>query len=433
MLRPPASSVPSGRRALVFNSGWLLAEKGIRLVVGQALVTMLLARYLGPADFGVFNFAIALVALFGSLAGLGLEEILVRELVRRPAAEHPLYLATVWRLKMIGAVVAALLALGVAAILRADEPRVWGVVALLAGGLLFTPWDVFDTWFQSQSRFGPAVAARLVAFLLSAAARVGIVLAGEPLWMLAAAVALEPLGAAIGLAVAGRRAGARRVALPVDKQLTGTLLAEGWPLLLSGLFVLATMQFDKVLVGLIAGYETAGYYAAATRLTELFYAVPVALGAAAIPALARRRQTDRAGYWQAARWLLIALAGIGTAVAALIAWRADDLIHTAYGDRYQMAVAPLAAHVWSLGFVFIVSLRGRLLVLEGKGSWLPALTGTAALANIALNLWWVPRYGATGAGWAATTAWGFSALLVPLLFPPIRPLVREFFGAPAKS
>jgi Na+-driven multidrug efflux pump len=89
-------------------------------------------------------------------------------------------------------------------------------------------------------------------------------------------------------------------------------------------------------------------------------------------------------------------------------------------------------HVWSLGFVFLVSLRGRLLVLEGLSQWMPALAAATAGLNLALNVWLIPRLGVVGAAWAATTAWGFSALLAPVLFPPIRQRLREFWAAPAK-
>ena len=79
----PVPTLPTNWRAVLFNSGALLAERALRLVIGQLAITALLARYLGPEQFGLLQWAVAIVALGAALAGLGLEEILVRELVCR--------------------------------------------------------------------------------------------------------------------------------------------------------------------------------------------------------------------------------------------------------------------------------------------------------------------------------------------------------------
>ena len=48
------------------------------------MVSIFVARYLGRSDFGLFSYALAFVTIFQVPATLGLEEILVRELVRTP-------------------------------------------------------------------------------------------------------------------------------------------------------------------------------------------------------------------------------------------------------------------------------------------------------------------------------------------------------------
>src|SRR5438132_9740832 len=65
------------------NLGWLMADRILRLGVGL-IVGIWVARYLGPERFGIYNYAIAFVAMFSVLATLGLESIVVRDMVRAP-------------------------------------------------------------------------------------------------------------------------------------------------------------------------------------------------------------------------------------------------------------------------------------------------------------------------------------------------------------
>ena len=70
-----------GFKKYFFNTGWLMADKVLRLFVGL-FVGVYVARYLGPEKFGVLNFAMSFVALFGAFAKLGLDGIVVRNAVQ---------------------------------------------------------------------------------------------------------------------------------------------------------------------------------------------------------------------------------------------------------------------------------------------------------------------------------------------------------------
>ena len=65
------------------NTAWILGEKVLSLGLGF-VVTVLIARYLGPDEFGTLAYAISLVALFGISGHLGLHGLVVREIVKQP-------------------------------------------------------------------------------------------------------------------------------------------------------------------------------------------------------------------------------------------------------------------------------------------------------------------------------------------------------------
>jgi PST family polysaccharide transporter len=70
----------AGLLAAIHNFGWIFSEKIIRGVLG-VLVGAWVARYLGPSEFGELSYAIAFITIFQAIANLGLDGIVVREVV----------------------------------------------------------------------------------------------------------------------------------------------------------------------------------------------------------------------------------------------------------------------------------------------------------------------------------------------------------------
>ena len=72
-----------GFRKYFKNTSWLLGERILRMAI-SLFVGIYVARYLGPERYGLLSYALSFVWLFSSLASFGLDDILVRELVKLP-------------------------------------------------------------------------------------------------------------------------------------------------------------------------------------------------------------------------------------------------------------------------------------------------------------------------------------------------------------
>lgn len=424
---PPAGAPP--RASWRVNFLWLLAERSWRMVLGLA-VSLLVTRYLGPADLGLFSYVTSLCAILGTAATLGIDDVLARELVRHPAAARPL-LATALRLKLTGAAAAYVLVLALGWWWRPGDLPALGLLAWVAVGFFFAPADVVDLWYQSRERMKPPVIARQVAMVASAVLRLGLVAAGAPLWCFAAAVAVETGLTAAGFAWLWWRGDARPGPAPAgtDAGLSaGRMIREGAPLLLSGFMVVITLHCDRLLLVRLAGETAAGVYAAAARLTEMMHVLPVALGAAFLPRFAALHAGDPAAYLQASRKagliLLAATGGLALGCSLL----APRVIPVLLGEAYRPSAAVWQIQVWTLVFIALVSIRSRLWVVERHTDWILVISTVTAALNIAGNCWLVPRFGAIGAAWAAVLAWGASALLLPWLAPGPARFMRRWCG-----
>lgn len=140
-----------GRVALqkiLANTGWLFIDKIIRMGVGL-LVGIWVARYLGPEQFGLYNYALSFVALFSALATLGLDGIVVRDIVRDPSCKDET-LGTAFVLKLIGGGLTFLFVVGANSLLRPHDRLTQWLVGIIALGTIFQAFDTIDFWFQSQ-------------------------------------------------------------------------------------------------------------------------------------------------------------------------------------------------------------------------------------------------------------------------------------------
>ena len=129
------------------NTSWLFAEKILRMVVGL-LVGVWVARYLGPEKFGLLSYALSFVGLFSIVATFGLDEIVVREIVKDESRRDGLIGTAFW-LKLFGAFV-VLLALAFAVKFTSNDDNTNILVFIIASALIFQSFNVVDFYFQSK-------------------------------------------------------------------------------------------------------------------------------------------------------------------------------------------------------------------------------------------------------------------------------------------
>ena len=130
------------------NTSWLLGERILRMTI-SLFVGIYVARYLGPERYGLLSYALSFVLLFSALASLGLDDILVRELVNHPDKRQNL-LGTVFWLKVFGTVV---MGTAISAVLqfKAEDQQTYWMIALITFGFLFQATNVVDFFFSISS------------------------------------------------------------------------------------------------------------------------------------------------------------------------------------------------------------------------------------------------------------------------------------------
>ena len=384
-----------GLQQAVGNTGWLLLDRVFRMALGL-VIGIWMARALGPVKFGQFNYALAFVALFSAVSNLGLDGVVVRNLVNAPEAVNQT-LGSALLLKLAGSVAAIILCMGSVVLVNPGDSGIHVLVAVISLGLLFQSFDVIDLWFQSRVVSKYAVIARLPSFLVFTAARISLILTALSLTMFAWAQTLEILFSAIGLLVVYRHLGGHVADWRPRYDMALALISECWPLIFSSLSVMLYMKVDIVMLGKISGDRSVGIYSAATRLSEGFYFIPMIIASSVAPMLLRARARSPEQYMEGLFRLYILMVRMSLAIAVPLAVVSPLLIGLLFGGDFSEASAVLRVHIWAAIAVFLGVASSQFLVNEGLQKLSLCRTLIGLVINIVLNLFLIPYFGAVGA------------------------------------
>jgi len=400
----------SGDGKVVRNISWLFLDRVLRLGVGL-VVWSWMARYLGAESFGLLNFAIALFVMFSVVAGLGLHDVVVRNLVHEDAARRET-LGSAALLLLLGAVIAYFLLLLTIFVLRPEDKEAIYLVAIIGGMVFFKPAEIAAYWFESQVQSKYTVWAQNFAFLFFAGIKAALILFEAPLVAFAWATFLESLSAALLLLAFFNRRAVRLSVLKIQVRKIRALLSDSWQLLAAGLATILYMKIDQIMVGQMKGNEAVGVYSAAVRISEVWYFVPLAIVASNFPAvLDARARGDDGQYYRLIQRLYDVAVWLCLAVAVPMTFLSDLIVGVLFGSAYSAAGPILTIHIWGSVFVFLGYVSTRWFIAENRQVLTMQRTFLGAALNVTLNFVLIPRFGGLGAATATVISYAVANLV----------------------
>jgi O-antigen/teichoic acid export membrane protein len=379
------------------------------------LAQVLLVRYLTPADFGRWMYALSLVTVLRSVAGLGID----RSITRFVAFYHErgdrarllgVMLLTIGAVLGAGAVLIGVLYAMPEQVMRLTQNQS-EPLRLLFILIFLVPLEAMDSLLLAVfASFGKARAIffrrHIVAPGLRLAAVVAGVLSGASVVVLAYGYVIAAL---IGIMIYGRLlwrvcrdAGLLtpivRVMIPAKE-----VFAFTFPMLVADVALAVMYGAGALALGYFADMQTVAVFAAAVPLAVLNQSVMRSFSLLYTSSTAKLfAKGDFEGinalYWQTAIWLAV----LTFPIFALTCSAAGALTYLLYGSQYA-AAGPILAML-ALGEYVNVALgfNGLTLRVLNRAGYLTAISVGAALLTLVLVFWAAPRYGAWGVA-AATS------------------------------
>jgi len=400
---------------IVANMGWLLFDKILRMGVGL-VVGVWIARYLGPAQFGIINYAGAFVGMFAGLTSLGLDGIVVRELVRRPDDKN-IILGTSFLLKLVASVFSSLIAI-VSIYLTKNNILIIVAVSILSGTMIVQAFDVIRFWFESQVKSKHVVIAQNTAFLLTAVFKIVLLLQKASLVWFIWIVLFESVLGAFGFLYFYRRDGGMVTHWSFSRREGVSLLRDSWPLIFSVLAIFVYMRISQIMLGGMSGEQAVGIYAAATRVSEIWYFIPTIVLTSIYPGFVKLYSINMAAYEHKLLRVMSLFFWLSVIGAVLVQIFSRDMIALLYGAEYAQSSQVLSIHIFSGIIVNISIIFSHRYLLKGQQKISLFGTIVGALFNILLNYILIPKYGVLGSAIATLISQFVPTIFVALFFDP---------------
>jgi O-antigen/teichoic acid export membrane protein len=392
-----SGTVAVSRRRLTLATATQIGGRAFGALLG-VFVAASLARSLSRPAFGELALGLTILALAGSLGDLGINQIAVREMARRPEGRASIA-GALTVVQLLSGVVLGLIGTAIAfALLSGDQARVMAVFLMATMPL----GAIGALTIASQARLRPELV--IIPPLVQNVIWLGAVLAlgatheGLALYGVAA-FAAAAVQAAVTIVIAAR---VTEVTFTDTFELILGLLRVAWPIGLAGMFVTAYYRIDGVLLFQFRGATASAYYSASYRVLDVLQILPMTVSGVLLPLLAGAPRSEN-GNVRAARTfelasIILLIMAIGVAVLGTIL--APGIVTLIYGSAYHRSIYLLQVLLPAFVPICLGYLLTSQLILHGLLRPYIAITFIGAVLNVAVNAIGIPRYGAPVAAWA---------------------------------
>ena len=407
----------SNFRKYFANTSWLLGERILRMGV-SLFVGIYVARYLGPERFGLLSYANSFVGIFVALATLGLDEVVVRELIKTPEQREKI-LGTSFLLKLVGTLLmwVAILA---AVPFTENDLQTNILIIIIAFGAVFQAFNVIDLSFQAEVKSKYVVHAQFIQLIVSSTIKIILIVNEAPLIWFASVFFLDAIVLALGLVFTYLHNSNKIFSWKWSYETSKHLLHDSWPLIFAGIVVSVYMKIDQLMIKEMLGAKEVGLYAAAVKLSEAWYFIPMAIASSLYPAIINARDYQKEVYYQKIQNLFDLMVWIAVSIALPTTFLSTLVVEFLYGKEYLGSSSVLIIHIWTGVFVFLGVASSKYLLAENFIKKTFYRTFIGALLNIIMNYYLIGIIGIQGAAISTLVSHFFAAYFYDILDKDLR-------------
>ncbi len=400
----------------VFNNAkWIIICKIAQSII-QLIVGMLCARYLGPDNYGLINYAASIVAFAMPVMKLGFDATLVQELVESPHKEKEI-MGTSVTLNIITSCLCIGLVTLFAFLTNMGDTTVILVCFLYSLSILFAAVEMIQYWYQYKLMSKYSSLVMLGSYVVVSVYKIILLITAKSVYWFALSNSLD--FGIIGFALIGIYL-KKGNGFAFSFERAKSMLNRSKHYILASLMIVVIQNTDHIMITTMVGTEKNGFYSAAITCTTIAQFVYIAIIDSFRPLILQNKKDNSPDYelntarlYSITLYMAIVQCIVFTVFAGLI-------IKVLYGSEYLNSVAILRILMWYFIFSVMGSVRNVWILAEGKQKYLWIINLSGALFNIVFNGVLIPFYGACGAAFASLMTQFFANFVLGFIMKPIR-------------
>lgn len=403
------------KNKIYHNASWIIVCKVLQSALAF-IVGVLSARYLGPSNYGLINYAASMVTFVLPICQLGLNNTLVHELACNPEKEGKI-LGTSMILSGISSLACMVGVLTFSAIADSSDVEAIIVVAIYGVNLIFQALGLIQYWFQFRLLSKYSSIASLVAYTAVSVYKLLLLITQKNVYWFAASYAIDYFLIVVFLLLLYKKHGGQK--LQVDFKFGFRLVSKSKYYILTGLMTVIYSQTDKIMLKYMIDEEVVGYYAAAVAVSTITSFVFAAIIDSFRPIIFSMHDNE-VGFETNIKRLYAIIIFLAVLQGCFMSIFARPCILILYGNEFLPAVDALRVAAWFNLFSYVGSVRNIWILAKNKQQYLWIINLCGAVINVILNLALIPSYGIVGASLASLVTQIFSNFILGFLLPPIK-------------
>ena len=378
------------------NISWLLAQNAVKLIFGLT-VSLYLAKYLGPEDFGVYSFGISVLSILLLFTNLGIDPILIRELVNKKI-NSLILMGSSFALTLSGGVLGFLI-MGLLGYYYGFSSKIGIVIVLMSPILLLKSLNIINSYFQSSKENKYPALSNIISIIIGSSLILISIKLNFELEYFALIYSFECILLIASLIYFYTSNNVLRK-WEVSKKTSLNILKESWPLIIAGAASIINTRIDQVYIGSMLPPSVLGNYSAAAKVSEFWLILPTVLSTVFYPILIDLRAANFNKYKRFLFLLIISCFTFGILFSTVMTYFSQDIILMLFGEKYDLAGEYLTLYIWSTLPYFTLFILSSVIYIENLIKKNLIISGVSIFGNIILNYFFIQFYGATGAIYA---------------------------------
>lgn len=405
------------KQRIIHNASWIIVCRIAQSIL-SLVVSMIMARYLGPAYYGTINYASSVVAFAVPIVQLGFNSILVQELVDTPDREGDI-LGTAIFTSIITSILGIIGIAAFALIVNKGETETIIVCILYSISLIFQMTEMIQYWYQARLLSKYTSLTMLVARFIISAYKIYLIISAKNIYWFALVNAIDYLIISIVLFVIYKKLSGQSLCFKYD--VLKRMFAKSKYYILSSMMVVIFGHMDRIMIKLMLGDAETGFYSAAITCTGMTAFVFVAVLDSFRPIIFGHKKNSVEKYKRDVVSLYSIIIYMALAQSLFLTIFGKFVVNILYGVQYANTVNILRIITWYSAFSYMGSVRNIWLLAEGKQKYLWFINLLGAIVNVFGNLLLIPIWGACGAAVASVVTQTFTNFALCFIIKELRP------------
>ena len=404
-----------------YNFSWLVFDKLSRATINLILF-ILLARYLGPDEFGILNYLLALVFLFTSFSSLGMNPVLTNILIKNKKNKDNLIIINSYILRFFASVLGYFVFISFIIFLHGKN--IYLNYSIIIGfTIIIKSYEILFSYFESKSLSKYIVISQTISLLIIFILVVFLIKLNLNIKYLYYCLLIDSLiiFCLINLFYIKN---SKKITFKFDFKVINNIFYQSFPVLLSIISIVIYMRIDQIMINLLLSENDVGIYSVSVRVIEMFHFIPKIIMVSYLPVLLISKK-----YNKELIKINSLLFKLSLLIILLIFIFSKFITLLLFGEIYLQSFITTSILSLSLIFVFLGVANEHWYITKNLQKYYAINVFLGAVTNIILNYFLIPVLGISGAAYSTILTY----LLIIFLFDIFNKKTRDLLKIKFKS